>query len=529
MNLNVFRLITLIVILCVAPLFIFAQNSADFAAKIKAIDEYAEKARQDWNVPGLAIAIVKDDKILLTKGYGVRELGKPEKIDENTLFAIASNSKAFTTAALAILADEGKLKWDDKVSQYLPEFQLSDPYVTREITVRDLVSHRSGLATFGGDLLWYETNYTPDQILNRIRYLKPTSSFRSRYGYQNVMFIAAGKVIEKVSGMSWGEFVKTRILVPLNMNNTTVSIRDFKLNGNIATPHNLQPETENLRVIRYGNVDGAAAAAGINSSAVDLANWLRLHLNRGKFGKETGSQQIFSEKQSWEMQQPNIAIPISENSAKFNPTRHFNLYGLGWFLNDYNGRKMVSHGGALDGMLSQTAMLPEENLGIVVLTNAETPVYTAIVNRAFDVFLNVPTRDWSAEILARVKQGKAAEAEEKKKIEAQRALNTKPSLQLAGYTGAYGGAMYGDAKVTEENGKLVVRLAPSATFVGDLEHWHYDTFRIKWRDSIVYPFPRGFVTFVIDENGKPSEMKIDVPNPDFDFKELEFKRLDNQK
>lgn len=512
-------------LLLILPAFVFAQNDANYADKLRELDAYAEKSRETFGVPGFAVAVVKDDKVIFAKGYGVRELGKPDKVDQNTLFAIASNSKAFTVAALAILVDAGKIKWDDKVTQYLPEFELYDPYVTREITIRDLVSHRSGLATFGGDLLWYETDYTNDEILRRIRFLKPTTSFRSRYGYQNVMFVAAGKIVERVSGKKWSDFVRERILQPLEMNDTTTSIRDFKPNANIAAPHNENPETGRMRKIRYGNVDGAAAAAGINSSVADLANWLRMQLARGKFAGKT----IFSERQSWEMQQPNIMIPISEAAAKFNPTRHFYGYGLGWFLNDYHGRKIMSHGGALDGMLSQTAFMPEENLGVVVLTNAETPVYTALVNKTFDLFLNVPARDWSAELLERAKQGKAAQAEENRKIIAARVANTKPSLPLTAYAGTYGGDFYGDARVSEENGKLVVRLLPSNNFVGDLEHWHYDTFRIRWRDSIVYPFGLGFVTFTIDENGKPAEMKIDVPNPDFDFKELPFKRVADKK
>ncbi|HLM02680.1 MAG TPA: serine hydrolase domain-containing protein, partial [Pyrinomonadaceae bacterium] len=216
-------------VLFVFPFFVFAQAPREnrqpqaqlvgstLDAKLAEIDAYAQKVQADWNVPGFAIAIVKDDKLVFAKGYGVRQLGKPDKVDENTQFAIASNSKAFTTASLAILVDEGKLKWDDKVSQYLPEFQMSDPYVTRELTVRDLVTHRSGLDTFSGDLLWYETTYSADEILRRVRFLKPVSSFRSRYGYQNLMFTAAGRIVEKISGKSWSDFVRERILTPLGM------------------------------------------------------------------------------------------------------------------------------------------------------------------------------------------------------------------------------------------------------------------------------------------------------------------------
>ncbi|HEX8288429.1 MAG TPA: serine hydrolase [Pyrinomonadaceae bacterium] len=503
----------LLLLLLIFPVFVFSQTLDE---KIREIDAYAEKARRDWNIPGMAIAIVKDDKVVFAKGYGVRELGKTDKVDENTLFAIASNSKAFTTAALAILADEGKLSWDDKVIKHLPEFELADPYVTREMTVRDLVSHRSGFDTFSGDLLWYETTYKDDDILKRLRYLKPKTSFRTSYGYQNLMFIVAGKIVERVSGKTWSQFVGERILTPLGMSRTTTSVKDLK--DNYSMPHNESGGT--LRVLHLGNVDGATAAAGLNSSVADVAKWLRLQLARGKYE----GKQIFTEKQSWEMQQQNLAILISQGGAKFIPSRHFYGYGLGWFLWDYHGRKVVSHGGGLDGMISETAMMPEENLGLVVLTNSETPVNVIMQNKIFDVFVNAPKRDWSAEYLERTKAGKTAEAEAQKKLEASRVKNTKPSLSLSDYAGTYTGPLYGDVKIAEENGKLVLRMIPSPNFVADLEHWHYDTFRIKWRPTVAYNFPPGFVTFTIDKNGKPDEIKIDQPNNDFWFYELELKR-----
>ncbi|MGH9902442.1 MAG: serine hydrolase domain-containing protein, partial [Pyrinomonadaceae bacterium] len=365
------RLNLLLLILFVAPLSLVAQEAQVADARLKEIDEYAAKAIRDWNVPGMAVAVVKDDRLVWARGYGVRKLGEPTPVDERTLFAIASNTKAFTAAALAVLVDEGKIKWDDPVSKFLPSFQLSDPYVTRELTVRDLLSHRSGLATFGGDLLWYETTYGRDEILRRVRFLKPGSSFRSRYGYQNIMFLAAGQVVAAAAGKPWDDFIRERFLTPLGMTSTTTSITAFKSGDNVATPHN---ELDGkLRVIRYGNVDGAGPAGALNSSVTDMAQWIRLQLGRGTYqGKK-----IFSPAVSREMWTPqSIVGGVSEQAEKFNPTRHFNLYGLGWFLTDYHGRKVVSHGGGLDGMISQVAMMPEENLGVVVLTNSETPLST---------------------------------------------------------------------------------------------------------------------------------------------------------
>lgn len=514
MKSNLLRLKLPFLLLLVFPIFVYSQTLDE---KLAEIDAYAQKVQDAWNVPGFAIGIVKDDKVVFAKGYGVRELGKPEKVDENTLFAIASNSKAFTTASLAILIDEGKLKWDDKVAQYLPEFQMYDPYVTREMMIRDLVSHRSGLDTFSGDLLWYETTYTTDEILRRVRFLKPVSSFRSRYGYQNLMFTAAGRIVEKVSGKRWSEFVRERILTPLGMTRTTTSVRDLK--DNYAMPHN--ESGGKLRVLHLGNVDGAAPAAGLNSSVKEMANWLRLQLGRGTFeGKK-----IFDRQRSAEMWSAVTPLGVNPFPAKDAPTKLFSAVGMGWFLNDYRGRLLVSHTGGLDGMLSQTAMMPEENLGLVVLTNSESGAYQIMRNKILDVFLDVaPKRDWSAEGLERVKQGKTREAEEDRKLVEARVKNTKPSLALAGYAGTYGGEMYGDATITEENGKLVLRLLPAPNFVADLEHWHYDTFLIKWRPTVAYNFPRGFVTFTIDKTGRASELKIDQPNNDFWFYELEFKR-----
>jgi len=489
----------------------------DYSAKLAEIDAYAQKVRDDWKIPGLAVAIVKDDKVIFAKGYGVRDINKPDKVDENTLFAIASNSKAFTTASLSILIDEGRIGgWDDKVSKYLPEFQMYDPYVTSEMTIRDLVSHRSGLDTFSGDLLWYDTTYTPDEILRRVRYLKPVRGFRAGYGYQNLMFLAAGRIVEKVSGKAWGAFVKERILTPLGMTRTTTSVKDLK--DNYALPHN--ESGGKLHALPLGNIDNSIGLAGLNSSVTDIAKWLRLQLGRGTFeGKE-----IFKKERSGEMWQQNIFIPVNPFPAANAPTTMFNRYGLGWFLNDYRGRKIVSHTGGLDGMITQTAMMPAENLGLVVLTNSETGAIGIMRNKILDVFTDAPKRDWNAEALDRAKQNKAREEEADKKIDAARVANTKPSLALKDYAGTYTSQMYGDVTVAEENGKLVMRLGPAPNFVADLEHWHYDTFQIHWRSSVNYNFPRGWVTFTIDKNAKTDQLKIDQPNNDFWFYELDLKR-----
>lgn len=508
---------SILALIFVFQFFVYAQTQT-LDEKIKEIDDYANTVMTTWKASGagMAIAIVNNDKAVMTKGYGFRELGKPEKVDENTLFAIASNTKAFTTASLGILVDDGKLNWNDKVSKYLPEFQMYDPWVTNELTVRDLVSHRSGLDTFSGDLLWYDTTYSTDEMLRRVRYLKPVSSFRTRYGYQNLMFIAAGRVVENASGMPWADFVKIRILTPLGMTRTTTSVRDLK--ENFAMPHN--ESGGKLRALPTGYLDNAIGAVRLNSSVADLSKWIRLQLGRGTFeGKK-----IFSEAQSWQMWQPNIMIPVSDASIKNNPTKHFNSYGMGWFVYDYHGRKIINHSGGLDGMLSYTVLIPEENTGFVVLTNSESPEFAVMMNKILDVMVGAPIHDYNADAIARDQANKKADAEEVAKVDAARLPNTKRSLAIESYAGTYSSQMYGDVTVATENGKLVMRLGPAPNFVADLEHWHLDTFQIHWRPTVNYNFPRGFVTFTIDRNAKTDQLKIDQPNNDFWFYELDLKR-----
>ncbi len=507
----------LFLLLFLFPVLTLTALAQTLDQRLARIDAYAKTVMNQWKGPGMAIAVVKDDKQVFAKGYGVRDLGKPEPVDADTVFAIASNSKAFTTACLAILVDEKKIGWDDKVSKFLPEFKMSDPWVTSELTIRDLVSHRVGLATFSGDLLWYETNYSADEVLSRVKFLKPTSSFRTRYGYQNLMFIAAGQVIERVSGKPWSQFVKERILDPLGMSQTVTRVGSLPANS--ASPHN--ESGGSLRVLPHVSVDGAAAAAGLNSSVNDLSKWIRLQLGRGT----SDGKQFFSRERSWEMWQPNIMQPISEAASRNNPTRHFNGYGMGWGMYDYYGRKIINHSGGLDGMLSYTVLIPEENAGFVILSNNESPGFVIMMNKIRDILVGAPERDWNAEAVDQVARTKAVDAESLQKENAARVTGTKPTLPLASYAGTYHDVMYGDVIVAEENGGLVMRFGPAKNFVADLAHWNYDTFEIKWRPSVSYNFPRGFVTFTIDKLGRTDQMTIDQPNNDFWFYELAPRRV----
>lgn len=509
----------------VLTLFItlFALSSNIFAQKdqqktLKALDEYYAKALIDWEVPGMAIAIVKDDSVIFAKGFGVKEIGKPDKVDANTLFAIASNTKAFTAAALAILVDEGKIKWDDKVTKYLPWFQLYDPYVTYNMTIRDLLSHRSGLATFSGDLLWYATNYSREEVIRRARYLKPVYGFRERYGYSNIMFLTAGEIIHVVSGKPWEDFIAERILKPLRMNRTVTSTNGLKGLDNVAQCHT---DFEGKVIsIPYINWDNIAPAGSINSSVNDISKWIKLQLNRGK----VGSNQIFSVNRSREMWSPNTLQGVSVYSESLFPSIHFKAYALGWGVFDYLGRKIVSHSGGYDGMISYTCLVPEDRLGFVILTNKNSSLYNPLVYKTLDMFLGGKNTDWSAMMLDDNEKQMEMEKKNRTEEEQKRNKDSKPTLALSEYAGLYGGDLYGNAKVTIENGELKLAMIPAPQFKSILKHWQYDTFSIQFPD---FPsLPQGKVTFIINAMGKVEEMRVDVPNPDFDFTELRFKKFE---
>lgn len=484
---------------------------------LAALDRAIAGARVDWNVPGLAVAIVKDGEVVLAKGYGVRELGKSGQVDEHTLFAIASNSKAFTAATLAILVDEKKLSWDDRVQAHLPWFELYDPWVSHEVRVRDLVSHRTGLGTFSGDLLWYGTSYSREEILRRARFLEPTADFRAGYRYNNVMFVAAGEIVARVSGQSWDDVVKARIFEPLGMSETVTSTRALGGRDNVATPHG--PTYGAPRPYPWYSWDGAAAAAGVISSASDMAKWLRLQLGRGTAGGRT----LFSEAASRQMWTPHVSFTVERQAQQRFPSTHFRGYGLGWNLSDYRGRLVVEHGGAYDGMYSQVVLVPEEQLGLVVLTNSMTSIGSALKYVVLDQYLGGATRDWSAEFLERARRREAAHAEELAKVERSRMTGTKPSLRLEDYVGTYPSDLYGAATVTLEEGGLVLRLLPNPDLVADLTHWHLDTFHLRWRKLFPW-FADGKALFVLDNAARVTELKLDVPNEDFWFWEPRFVR-----
>ncbi len=507
------RILIVFVLLCAGILDVQSQR-----LPLKGFDAYVQRALHDWGCPGLAIAIVKDDSIVFAKGYGVREVVNDAKVDEKTIFGIASCSKAFTAVCAAMLVDEKKIRWDDPVAKYLDGFQLYDPFVTREITVRDLLSHRSGLPAFGGDLMWWGSTYSREETLRRIRFVKPATSFRSRYAYQNSMFIAAGQVVSNVTGKPWEEFVKERIFVPLGMQSSSTSVKALQGIGNIVTPHmRIDGKT---RAIAWRNLDNGAPAAGINSNVLDMARWIRLQLGHGTFE----GKQIFSTIVSEEMWSPQTIIPTSTPEPPLPAflKSHFSAYGLGWSLGEFRGRYFVRHYGEDDGMSSVVGLLPEERLGVVILTNLHvTTLHTALLYRIFDAYLGARNEDWSSLYLkVRTDEESKASAEDAAREKA-RAKDSHPSLPLDRYAGKYTNITYGDATVVQENGILVVWLSASPTYIGDLQHWQYDTFRSTWRDPVA---EKTFISFTLDAAGEIDEMKLKVADY-IDFGEYLFKRV----
>jgi CubicO group peptidase (beta-lactamase class C family) len=503
----------------------YAQTSEE-SIDLSQLETYFVEAMRNWKIPGMAVAIVKDDKVVLAKGFGVKEYSKEDKVDEMTLFAIASNTKAFTAAALSILVDEGKIEWDDRVCEYLPFFRLYDPYVTEEMRIRDLLCHRSGLGTFSGDLLWYETPYTAEEVVKRARYLKPVFGFRSGYGYSNIMFMAAGEIIPAATGKKWEDFVKERIFTPMGMQVTHVGTSKLKKHENVATPHYVTTEGETL-TISYTSSDVIASAGGINSNVSEMSRWLIMLLNNGVFD----NTRILSEDQIWEMWKQHTVIPVSKSTKELFPTNHFNSYGLGWGLSDYHGHKIVSHGGGLDGMISRVAMVPEINLGLVVLTNSINSLPSALSYKIIDTYLGVPSKDWSQIYLERDRKSSEEDQERIAKIKEKITMREKtaPTPKLEDFTGSYGGPMYGDAVVTLEKDHLVLNFLPTPVFISDLTYMYHDTFLLKLRNKFSFiPHGIGTVQFLRDMDGKVVEMKVDIPNHDFFFTELEFKKKEEK-
>lgn len=516
-----------------------APAAATSAARPEALadfDAYVDATRKQFDVPGIAVAIVKDGKIVLEMGSGVRKLGEPAKVDAHTQFAIASNTKAFTAASLAILADEKKLDMNDRVVDRLPWFQMSDPYVTREMRIRDLLAHRSGLSLGAGDLLyWPATSYTTEEVVQRLRYVPLTNSFRAEYAYDNILFGVAGLVIEKVSGLSWHDFVNQRIFAPLGMSESRSDApTHIGPNDDIATGH-AKFDFKDLKPVGPMSWTNNQTAGGIYTSVHDLSKWMNMQLAGGAYTDASGKpQRLFSEARQKEMWSLITPIRISEPSVpELKAVKpNFSGYGEGWFVSDYRGHKLVWHTGGWPGMVSRLTLVPDLHLGVVVLTNQESgAAFQAVTMRALDAYMDAPKTDWIAAYAAGVKKAEAGADDSMKKHEAARAKNAKPSLPLDGYVGTYRDPWYGDVKVDKEGGKLVMRFTKTAQLTGTLEPWQHDTFIARWNDRSLNG--DAFVNFALDPDGKIREVRMEPVSPltdfSFDFQDLRLAPVDPAK
>ncbi len=510
------------------------------SSAIKRIDDIAAQTLSRLDVPGMAVAIVKDNEVVLSKGYGVRSVTSGSPVTDSTLFAIASNSKAFTAAALAILVDRGTIRWDDKVRDYLPYFTLYSPYVSDEFTIRDLLCHRSGLDTFSGDLIWYGTTHSREQVVKRARFLDPSFGFREQYGYSNIMYLAAGLIVERASGMTWDKFIAENFFNPMGMTAANTTVSDYQLVNNdfrskksrdIAAPHNTVAGKQ--VAIDYVNWDNIGPAGSINASVAELTRWIRLQLGKGTLD----GRQYWKEQRAYEMWENNMPKPVSKWQREHMPSRHFNGYGLGWELMEYRGVKVVSHGGGYDGMISKTVLVPEKNIGFVILTNSINSAPSCLTYEILDALLMDfdkkgravgPKEDWLGMFEGIKREEEKATKKALADDEAARVKGTKLSLPLAAYCGIYSSEMYGDVIITIDEtpltpfGGLKITFEPTPLFKGQLTHWHYDTFELSWTTQMM--LPKGKATFILGADGKPEELRVVVDNPDFDFTELKLKR-----
>ena len=515
------KLIFFTFLFCIFSFEIFAQPITS-----PQIDALVEKTMKTFDVPGIAVAIVKDGKIIHEKGYGVSSLNTMQKMNEHTRFGIASNSKAFTVAALGILVDEGKIKWDDRVTDYIPEFKLYAPYVTENFTIRDLLTHRSGLGLGAGDLMiWPDSStFTLKDIIHNLRYLKEVSDFRTKFDYDNLLYIVAGEVVARVSGMKWEDFIQTKIMNPLGMTESASNYDLLKEKNNVIDPH--APVNGKVQVIHRDWKYVADAAGGIYSSVHDMCKWIMMQMNDGKYGDGL-KDQLLTEKTHEEMWTPQTIIPVHGESTY---NTHFASYGLGWFLSDENGYKVPTHTGGLAGIVTQVTLIPELKLGIIVFTNQQSgAAFTAITNTIKDSYYGIKGKDRVKQYHDRVVQ---READAKKitdkiwaDINAEQQKN-KSATDFNTYTGTYTDPWFGDVVISEKNGKPWFDSKNSPRLSGEMLPYKGNTFIVKWNDRSMDA--DAYVMFSLDYEGKPNGIKMKPISPltdfSFDFQDLDFTR-----
>lgn len=462
------------------------------APDLIAFDRYVAQAVRDWRVPGLAIAVVTDDSTVFARGYGVRDLARPDPVTEHTRFAIGSTTKAMTAAALGMLVDEGKLRWDDRVIDHLPDFRLYDPYVTRELTVRDLLTHRSGLP--GTDLLWSRGDFSAEEMTRRLRHVQPASSFRSQFAYQNVVYAIGGLLVAAISGLSWEEFVRTRIFRPLDMRESEPLVAGIASGPNVATPH--AEVRDSVRAVPVRSTDPVASAGSVWSSVADMAKWMRFMLDSGRVrGTRLLTASTFAE-----LVTPQIRAPVSIYPALALVQPHVFTYALGWFVQDYHGETVWMHTGSIDGMSAIVGLMPARRTGVVVLANLDhAELRHALMYQVFTMYAGKPERDWSADLRALFSRARAG-----RPLEASRPGQApQPSLPLERYAGRYVDSTYGEVEVTVTDGVLRARFGNED--LGRLEPLEYETFQTRGPPPLER---RRTLTFVPDGRGNVASLQL---------------------
>jgi Beta-lactamase class C and other penicillin binding proteins len=506
---------------CILSLFTTTLSAQDLPP---GLDAYINKVLATFEVPGIGLAVVKDGKIVLAKGYGVKKMGTRDAVDAHTLFPIASNSKAFTATALGLLVEEGKIQWDDKVIDHLPGFRMSDPFVTSQMTVSDLLVHRSGLAPYVGDLLQFPpSDYTREQIVQKLRYIPLTTSFRSTYAYDNILYLVAGELIKAVSGMEWEDFIRTRILEKNGMLETISRFSLIKNVTNKAMPHaRFDGQVKPIEYFfEHGFGDVTNPAGGIVSNASDMARWLIVQLDSGRTLNGNRLFKPATTNALWKMITP---MPVPTVHELLKPAQaDFAGYGGGFHISNYRSWKTVSHGGKLDGFVSRVLLVPGMKLGIAILTNQESgSAYYAIINHILDHYMKAPRFDWMQAYKKTETMRFEAIAAREKQSQAARDSLSRPSLPLLRYAGTYTDAWYGDVTITHENNQLIMRFTHTPGLTGRLEHWQYNTFIVRWENRELKA--DAYVNFSIDQDGKIDRVTMKavsaLTDVSFDFHDL---------
>lgn len=481
--------------LLLVPTLLVACTTASAKDPLVGLDEYIERGMADWEIPGLAVAVVHRDELIYARGFGNRDLKAPNPVDEHTLFSVASTTKAMTAAALAMLVDEGKIDWNDRVVDHMPEFELSDPWVSREVRIHDLLTHRVGVGRLTGNRLRFMPNRERSELIQHLRYHEFEQPFRSDYVYSNVMYMVAGELIPAVTGTSWDDFMEERLFEPLDMSRSNTSITRIGDDENVAKPHQ-QIEGE-LRRIPLRNFDNVGPSASVNSSVRDMAQWMRLQL--GEPGKYEG-ERLISEEQMEVMHQPWNAL------ARGHVEDPINAYGLGWRLGNYRGYQIAQHGGAADGINTELIMVPELDLGIIVTTNLFNDFRSAVTRTIIDRMADLRSFSWHEYFLSNHESRYESVSEERQEIHEARQSGTEPSLSLEAMTGEYHDKLYDDVEVfINEDGDPALRFWGDDSQVADLEHWHHDTWRAIWRN----PGQREkFIHFTRDRDGEVGELHV---------------------